>query len=493
MCSGCCAIEDDLMTPHPADPDSSGSPTEPLPPFTSADNPTLPLPPFSASGSHRFPGPGNGSGARSESGTDSGSGAAGTAGTATRPNGFFTWLRSLGLVRGEDRWLGGVCSGIAARTGLDPVLVRGLFIVLGLFGGGLLLYGLAWALLPEPDGRIHTEEALRGSWTSGTTGALAACLLGAGSPSIFWAGDGLLGGFFWTLFWIVGLALAAYWFFTRSSRSQEKPRTSPSAARAYAGPAPDAPPPPPSTPSSSYRYAPGTPEFSGPRGAKAAKAARGRTRTSPAAAETAVVLGAVLLVIGTVLTLDYAGYVSIEHPAAVALAAAAAANGLGIVVLGALGRSSGVLGLTALAALAAAGVAGTNLGTYGTVVVADQADWTPTASQPATAGYTLAGVNGQLDLRYLSSETDFPVEVPVGLAASDLTILVPDNIPVVVSADLFAGSLMIDDGVSLTDSSGLWKSSDQRLNEPEGEALVLRIKGAASTVLVTVNESDLNQ
>lgn len=480
MRSGCCANKDGLMNPHPADPDSSGSPTEPLPPFTSADNPTLPLPPFSASGSHRVPGAGFDSGAGT--GTD----------TAPRPNGFFTWLRSLGIVRGEeDRWLGGVCSGIAARTGLDPVLVRGLFIVLGLFGGGLLLYGLAWALLPEPDGRIHTEEALRGSWTSGTTGALVACLLGAGSPSIFWAGDGLLGGFFWTLFWIVGLALVAYWVFTRSSRSTEKLRTSPSSAGGAAGPASDAPP-------ASYRYAPGTPtpnppDFREPRGAKAAKTDRGRTRTSPAAAEAAVVLGAVLLVIGTVLTLDYAGYVSIEHPVAVALAAAAVANGLGIVVLGALGRSSGILGLTAVAALVAAGVAGTNLGTYGTVVVANQADWVPTTSQPATAGYTLAGVDGQLDLRYLSNETDFPVEVPVGLAASDLTILVPDNIPVVVRADMFAGSVMIDDGVSLTDSSGLWKSSDQRLNDPEGEALVLRIKGAASTVLVTVNESDLNR
>ena len=31
---------------------------------------------------------------------------------------FFTWVRSSGLVRGDDRWIGGVCSGIALR--LEP-------------------------------------------------------------------------------------------------------------------------------------------------------------------------------------------------------------------------------------------------------------------------------------------------------------------------------------------------------------------------------------
>jgi|GEM_PF-5431979 len=30
---------------------------------------------------------------------------------------FFTWVRSSGLVRGDDRWIGGVCSGIALRLG----------------------------------------------------------------------------------------------------------------------------------------------------------------------------------------------------------------------------------------------------------------------------------------------------------------------------------------------------------------------------------------
>ena len=79
-----------------------------------------------------------------------------------QPQNFFDWIRSQGIHRGRDRWIGGVASGIAQRLGVDPLIVRGVLIVLTLFAGiGVLLYGLAWALLPEPDGRIHVQEAAR--------------------------------------------------------------------------------------------------------------------------------------------------------------------------------------------------------------------------------------------------------------------------------------------------------------------------------------------
>ena len=58
---------------------------------------------------------------------------------------FFTWVRSSGLVRGDDRWIGGVCSGIALRLGWSPTLVRALVIVCTLFFGfGAALYALGW-------------------------------------------------------------------------------------------------------------------------------------------------------------------------------------------------------------------------------------------------------------------------------------------------------------------------------------------------------------
>ncbi|GAA4942536.1 phage shock protein C (PspC) family protein [Actinomycetospora succinea] len=51
----------------------------------------------------------------------------------------------------EDRWIAGVCGGIAARTGLDVTLVRVLAVLLAVFGHlvGLIAYLAAWALVPE--------------------------------------------------------------------------------------------------------------------------------------------------------------------------------------------------------------------------------------------------------------------------------------------------------------------------------------------------------
>lgn len=49
-----------------------------------------------------------------------------------------------------DRWLGGVCGGVAQATGLDSWVWRLIFTVLFLaFGSGILLYILLWIFVPE--------------------------------------------------------------------------------------------------------------------------------------------------------------------------------------------------------------------------------------------------------------------------------------------------------------------------------------------------------
>ena len=76
---------------------------------------------------------------------------------------FFDGIRSLGIVRGDDRWFAGVLGGIAARTGIAPTALRIVVILFGVLGAPVLFtYVLAWALLPDPQGRIHAEQALRG-------------------------------------------------------------------------------------------------------------------------------------------------------------------------------------------------------------------------------------------------------------------------------------------------------------------------------------------
>lgn len=56
------------------------------------------------------------------------------------------------LVRSrDDRWLGGVCGGVAAYAGIDANLLR-LLVVLGtIFGLGslLLVYVVAWIVMPQ--------------------------------------------------------------------------------------------------------------------------------------------------------------------------------------------------------------------------------------------------------------------------------------------------------------------------------------------------------
>ena len=49
----------------------------------------------------------------------------------------------------DNEIIGGVCSGIATYFNIDPVIIRLLF-VLGLFmGGGVLVYIILWAIIPE--------------------------------------------------------------------------------------------------------------------------------------------------------------------------------------------------------------------------------------------------------------------------------------------------------------------------------------------------------
>lgn len=152
--------------------------------------------------------------------------------------GFFNWIRSLGISRGYDRWFAGVAGGIATRAGIDPLIVRGIFIVLAVLGGpGLLLYLAGWLLLPDQGGRIHLEEVFRGR--AGAAAVIGTVAVGLGL--LYTLGFNIFGfpgvgewrpwGFFWlpdwlsvtltVLMWIVvtaGLVFLASRIFLRHGR-----------------------------------------------------------------------------------------------------------------------------------------------------------------------------------------------------------------------------------------------------------------------------------
>lgn len=75
---------------------------------------------------------------------------------------FFTTLRRSPVNRSENRVIAGVCAGIAERLGVSTTIVRVATLVLAILGPALLVYLGAWLLLPDPQGRIRLERAVRG-------------------------------------------------------------------------------------------------------------------------------------------------------------------------------------------------------------------------------------------------------------------------------------------------------------------------------------------
>ncbi|MFK4791432.1 PspC domain-containing protein [Microbacterium sp. ZW T5_56] len=142
-------------------------------------------------------------------------GAPGAGGDGSAPRGagggFFGWLRTLGLVRG-DAWVGGVCGGIATRLGIDPLIVRGIFVVAAVLGLPMVLaYAVLWAVLPDRSGVLHLENLFRGRLEPPMIAALVIVLLSF-VPVTPWLGNlllwsgGSLGGIY-----DIGGALSVLW------------------------------------------------------------------------------------------------------------------------------------------------------------------------------------------------------------------------------------------------------------------------------------------
>jgi len=59
----------------------------------------------------------------------------------------------------DDRWLAGVCGGIAEYFSVDATLVRVLFILFGFaVGGGVLIYIILWIIMPEAPAAVAKDD-----------------------------------------------------------------------------------------------------------------------------------------------------------------------------------------------------------------------------------------------------------------------------------------------------------------------------------------------
>ena len=53
----------------------------------------------------------------------------------------------------DDKWIGGVCGGLATYSGIDATIIRIVVVAAAILGAGSLtiLYVVAWALVPREE------------------------------------------------------------------------------------------------------------------------------------------------------------------------------------------------------------------------------------------------------------------------------------------------------------------------------------------------------
>lgn len=448
--------------------------------------------------------------------------------SGSQPQNFFDWIRSQGVHRGRERWVGGVASGIAQRLGVDPLIVRGILIVLTVFAGvGVLLYGIAWALLPEPDGRIHVQEAAAGRWSSGMTGALITTIIGF--PSLgngVWGWDRYgFGALVWTVVWVAGAIYLIYYLTQRNNSGNgvtpmsSSPQSGGPANPGYpANPNPNpltpstpATPATPSAPTASFaatgyrgsetlpRYGEstvpgpgwGTPPPAGPTpppgggyrpvpGGGPVPPPKDRN-FGPGAPAVAVTAGLALLVGGGLKALDVANVIELGTSSnAVVWASAAVVLGLGILFAGLRGRTSGILGFFAVVALIVGGI-------YSALPNGDRfrpqnADWSPMSIEQARGGFDITAGTGTVDLTRLAINPPLRADlvVPIDATASNLTVVIPDTVPVQIRADMTMGNL--NEGSQ--NHGGMTTQQSNYNTDKPGETLIVEIDGTFSNVTI---------
>ena len=417
-------------------------------------------------------------------------------GTPDKVDEFFDSVRRAGIVRGQDRWIGGVASGVALRLGIDALLVRAAFGVLALVSGaGLVLYAVGWALLPEQvDGRIHLQEAIRGRFDAALAGAAILFVIGVTTGPFFgwWGG----GDWFGALFWVALTVFAVYGLVTYRNQRGGQPGAVPPPGASWppAGPsafgapttfgAPGAPGPTnapgaPGAPGAGTAWAsspaagpnftkavPVAPPRAGapmpgglPQGAPGTQVYGatwdGRTQTfepprrtkSAGVTYVSSVLGLTMLTFAALLLLDRYGDFAYS-PWLTAVGVGVVLTGLAIVLAGIRGRSSGGLTFLAIVAILIGAPAaswasdGIFLDGANRSAIGDST-FAPTTVEEVEDGYSFGLGDITLDLTSLDlpPADERPVTVPLEMGAGNITIILEEGASASARVTLGAGQV----------------------------------------------------
>jgi phage shock protein PspC (stress-responsive transcriptional regulator) len=382
---------------------------------------------------------------------------------------FYTWLRGLGITRGTDRWFAGVAAGIARKANIDPIIVRGVFVVLAVLGGpGILLYLAAWLLLPDLSGRIHLEELFRGRASTGVTVVAIVLAVLLVLPAIFWVLRSLvlspwsfdtwgflpqwmqvLFGVLWWALVVPGLIIWLIWWFTQGNRSgsdqtgqvQPDEQTDQASRR-------------PKDWSESFSQKAG--EWGEQVGQKADEwgqkvnektgewdqwSREYQAKHQPGAAFVTISLALSLLVAGGTAIAVFTSGASSATTLMAGLLTGVATLAIAMIVSGVRGRSSGWVGFVALCgtiALIFAPVS-TVLPQHAEFVPFGNSTIRPSDASEDRAVFTLFG-NSTVDLTDLDTRAT-PKSIDVWVLAGNVTVRLPQSTPTVVRVNMLAGNV----------------------------------------------------
>ncbi len=373
----------------------------------------------------------------------------------------FARLRESGYTRDTDaRWFGGVCSGLAQRWGVDPVLIRAAAVVLVFFGGiGVTAYVVLWLVLPDRRGDLLAERAVR----RGDLGPVAllvvtAVLLLGGFLSIG-QGNGWIAPL-----WVLALVGLAVVLLRRDRVSGTQPTFAPPP------PGGTAPPPPPGGAPMSAPTTAAVPYggYGGPYGGRPVPPAPPRPvsppppprprRRRPSWFVGLMSIGIALVGMGLGAALaDPLGYPG----SAGTLGLLIGLTGVSLVVLtlGVSGRAAGFSGfVTVVLALMLVGSAAASRVNLEESSGFGDRTWTPVPAAGETR-FEHGGGDVVLDLsRFVDGavRTSDPQRLVVEMGAGDLTILVPEGVDAQVDAAVGFGSIVQHhaDGTTAPDSTG---------------------------------------
>ncbi|HUF31982.1 MAG TPA: PspC domain-containing protein [Acidimicrobiales bacterium] len=313
-----------------------------------------------------------------------------------------------------DRHVAGVCGGLGAYTGVDPLVFRIVVAVSVIFGGaGLVAYIVAWLLIPEegePGGAPVRSRGRNDLLTAVVIGAVAVVLVGWAIPGHPWSGEG---GFLL----LVGLgALAWLWSREQGTTGSSTESTPAAGAGPWLSPGSEAAAPPPTSP-----------EDHGVEGAPPSP-------PTPRSRLSLLVGSSLLLLWGAAATLEAARAARVDLQ--VVLGLSVVIVGIGLIAGTWFGRPRGLiaLGVTLLALTVVIAVVDIPLrGGVG------ERRWSPAAASEVEGSYRLFVGDAVLDLSDVSFRDDREIEVRMGLGA--LTVIVPDEVDVEMRARVSLGEL----------------------------------------------------